>query len=454
MKKHIVFFVLVFAALINAQEFGIGVLMDSSLYANSPTAAPLMRGDYDNLPKSSSLKNFVPTPGNQGMTSTCAGWSTGYAGRTIIEAMRYGYSKDEVNNNTFSPSFVYNQIRVNNSCSGGTSLIDALDVLKNFGGMKFKEFGFECEREVTSNDKLKATDYRIIEYRDISHNDETAETKYVKKSLAEHKPVIIAFDCAPSFSKAKELWKPDSSEYKYWGRGHGMAVIGYDDEKFGGAFEIINSWGTKWGKDGFVWIKYSDFDYFTQYAFELVDKFVKDSNKVDLSGSLIFKESNGEDMRTKFVANHFITKKSYPAGTLFELRLSNNEPAYVYAFSSDLTNKTYKIFPFNNRMVAYLPYSQNNVAIPDEDSYNILDETAGTSYYCFLYSSKKLDIDAIMSSVEKEKGTFVDKVLKVLKNDLVDLSNINYSATDRIDFKAKSKGKSVVPVIVEIEHTK
>ena len=109
-----------------AQDHGFGVLLDSSLYKNSPTAAPLMRGDYDNLPLTVSLKEYTPTPGNQGYTSTCAAWSSAYAGRTILDAVKYNWNKKQIDSNAYSPSFIYNQIRMNKTCNGGTSLIDAL----------------------------------------------------------------------------------------------------------------------------------------------------------------------------------------------------------------------------------------------------------------------------------------------------------------------------------------
>ena len=38
-----------------------------------------------------------------------------------------------------------------------------------------------------------------------------------------------------------------------------MCVIGYDDNKSGGSFEVMNSWGEDWGDKGFFWIKYADF---------------------------------------------------------------------------------------------------------------------------------------------------------------------------------------------------
>jgi hypothetical protein len=436
----------------NAQNYGFGTLLDSSLYKNSPTAAPLMRGDYDDLPFSVSLKEYTPIPGNQGSTSTCAAWATAYAGRTILDALKYQWGRDSANKNTFSPSFVYNQIRMSKTCNGGTSLIDALDVIKNEGSIKFKEFGFECSRDVTEQDKSHAGDYKIIEYRDIFSSKVINKVKLVKKSLAEKHPVVIALDCPPSFMSAKEVMKPDSSEYKSWARGHALVVIGYDDHKYGGAFEIINSWGTKWGNKGFTWIKYADFQFFVPLAFELIDKRIPDPAKYDLSGTLSFKKSNGEPMKVRQDGDFLAMDKSYPSGTLFELKISNNEPAYVYAFSSDLTFKTYKIFPFTDRMVAYLPYSQNNVAIPDEESYNQLDTTTGKSYYCFLYSKEKLDIQNIMQKVEGAAGTMWERIKSVLESSMVDKNNIDFNFSDDIWFKAKSGGRSVIPVLIEINH--
>jgi hypothetical protein len=39
-----------------------------------------------------------------------------------------------------------------------------------------------------------------------------------------------------------------------------MCIVGYDDSKFGGAWEIQNSWGTDVGDQGYIWVRYSDFN--------------------------------------------------------------------------------------------------------------------------------------------------------------------------------------------------
>jgi hypothetical protein len=435
-----------------SQEYGMGALLDPELYKDCPTAAPLTRGDYTVLPPQASLKQYCPTPGNQGSTSTCAGWSSTYAGRTILEAIKRDWKKDEINKYAFSPSYVYNQLKKGNDCSGGISIGSALEVLKNQGALSLNEFDFNCSRKVTDIDRKIASGSKILEYRVIVDRSIAKKTPYIKKSLAEGNPVIIAFDCPPSFSMARQVWKPAANEYKEFGRGHGMAIIGYDDNKSGGAFEVMNSWGTDWGNAGFMWITYSDMDYFCKYGFELLDRKAQAGKKYDLSGGLLFRESNGNEMTATHNGRYYVMDKSYASGTLFQVYVTNDEPAYVYAFGTDNSFKVERLFPFNDKMIAYLPYKKNDVAIPDEDSYTMLDSASGASYYCFLYSTKPLEIDEIIRSIENGKGTMEQRFNEAMKIDGIDARNIEFGGTSKILFKAKSGGKTVIPVLVEIPH--
>ncbi len=438
-------------AITYSQGYGRGLIINDSLYASSPYAAPLMRGDYHDVPPKYSLKEYAPTPGYQGLLGTCSGWCTAYSARTILEAIKNGWNHSKTNANAFSPSFVYNQIRKRNNCTGGTSLIDALDVLKEEGCVKLNKFGYDCSREVTKEDKIRASKYKIIEYRRIANSWTENKSMYVKKSISNNRPVVIALNCPLSFNNAKKVWNPNSSDYKLLAMpGHGITVIGYDDNKYGGAFEVENSWGTNWGNKGFTWIRYYDFQKFCAFAFEVLDKSNNSSDSLDLRGSLRFRDSKGNDMISNFNGKYFVMKNSYPAGTLFELRISNSEPAYVYALGLDNTDNVTKIFPYNERMLAYLPYKQNDVAIPDEDHFNMIDSSLGPSYYCFLYSKKELDIDTIISKLQKDHSDIETRLKGAIGDIQVDNTNIEFNDGNEIKFSAKSKGKELVPILVEI----
>ena len=49
-----------------------------------------------------------------------------------------------------------------------------------------------------------------------------------------------------------------------------MCIIAYDDNKAGGSFLVQNSWGTDWGLDGRVWIKYGDLHDMTGEAWVII----------------------------------------------------------------------------------------------------------------------------------------------------------------------------------------
>ena len=449
-----VFFFFLITNSIYSQQYGMGLLTTDEAFENNSAAATLMRSDYSNLPPDVSLKSFAPTPGQQGLYGTCAGWSTGYAGRTILEAIRQNWDQPDTDNNVFSPSFIYNQIRMQENCFGASSMIDALDILKDQGGVKLEDFEYNCDRAVTETDKEKAQDFKILEYREIAHRRTKNKVDKVKKSISEMKPVVIAINCPKSFSNAKDVWTPAKKDYNGNHSGHGICVVGYDDNKYGGAFEIINSWGKSWGNNGYTWIKYSDFQHFCLFAFELIDKRRIEKNNYDLGGSLSFIDSDGFPMRIKVNGNKFEMEKEYTSGTLFELFISNNEPAYVYSFSYDTTKSLYKIFPFHDKMTPFLPYKQNNIAIPDEGSYNMLDEVSGVSTYCFLYSNEIIDLDLLLGNLELSNKNIKDSFEEFMSSKIVDQKNIEFVDGDILSFKAKSSGKNIVPIFIDIKHAK
>lgn len=447
-------FLFLFPFLLTAQDdYAVGTLLDSTYYENSPVKAPLMRGDYNNLPVAHSLKKYAPKPMSQGQKGTCAGWSSAYAARTILEAIINNYEGEKINEIAYSPSFVYNQLANDSSCQSGISLNQALSLIQNKGSISLAKFAYSCDRRVKLNDSIEALEHRIIEYREVANYSTGNQVKFIKKSIAENKPVVIAFDTPLSFSKAKELWSPDSSDMKFWGRGHGMAVVGYDDKKFGGAVELMNSWGTQWGKGGFTWVRYSDFEFFCRWAYELIDKSADASTRPDLSGSITFSETNNSPIISTFNGEYFKFDKPYYSGSLFNIIISNQQPAYVYAFSSDeATLKVEKIFPLNKNMSAFLPYTQNNIALPDEDTYLMLDDVKGKTYFCFLYSKTALDIDGKILKLSNYKGTLWEKIKSTFGELLIVADKIDYTSLGKVSFSAFSKDGSIIPVFFEIEH--
>ena len=101
-------------------------------------------------------------------------------------------------------------------------------------------------------------------------------------------------------------------------------------------------------------------------------------------------------------------------------------------------------------MVAYLPYKKNNIAIPDEEHFSLIDDKPGPAYFCFLYSKINIDINDIISKIENGTGSFTERIETALVNIRVDNAKITLIDGNEIKFTAKSDDKMVVPILVVI----
>ena len=145
------------------------------------------------------------------------------------------------------------------------------------------------------------------------------------------------------------------------------------------------------------------------------------------------------------------TANPYTSGTNFRIYISNNQPAYVYAISSDLTNQVTRIFPYEDGISAALTYKKNDVAIPDEDHFIQFDNQPGKDFLCVLYSRNALNINDIISRVSAQTGTFNERVYNVLRDRIVDPKNIKFNSNN-IAFDGTSNGKDLVALMVELDH--
>ena len=110
------------------------------------------------------------------------------------------------------------------------------------------------------------------------------------------------------------MWAPKYGENLT--EAHAMCVVGYDDNRYGGSFEVMNSWGNKYGDNGFVWIKYADFAKLVYEAYVIYTNGFK-------SGSCSYGDCVNSYSRYKF-----------NTGEIFEGIIKNNYPdvfgSYIY----------------------------------------------------------------------------------------------------------------------------
>lgn len=475
--KRILLHIILMSAIIPmmAQRHGTGLILDDDIADKIPQKTRLLTRSYTNLPKSWSLKQYCPRPGDQGPYETCVGWAAAYSARTIAEAVRQGWTNtNTITNEAFAPLFVYGHIKYSDTknCNRGTNIEKAMKLMKNTGVVKKRSLDAMCVESVQSSLNTEAAKYKIDDYFLLFGPQHTYETAIntTKKAISENCPVVIGFYTQPSFSQyGFECWKNLSEKTD---GSHAMCVVGYDDNKFGGAFLLLNSWGTQWGKDGYAWVTYKDYSQYTHDALELYLKPVAKTttptkpttptqpttttvtyNK--FAGQLGLKLATGEQLKaalgtTSNGLKRYRITESLPSGTRYRILISNNQPGYVYVFSSDLQNNAAVNFPADSKTSAALTYKKNAIALPGETSWLELDDTRGTDYLCVLFSKKQVDVTSLLNHLQNGKGTFYEKVQSGFSKYLVAQSDIKFS-TSNISFTATSTA-DVVPLLIEISH--
>ena len=438
------------------REYAMGCRLDDEAYESTPTKPRLLTRSYETLPSRVNWETYCPTPADQGSYGTCTSWAVAYAARTIMEAIAQDREDPDANAElAFSPSFVYYHIKDkdDSGCTNGSSISNALQLLTTQGVPRKSTFFSDCATYIPQVAVNEAKEYRIKDYFTLFLMDATQGRKIeaTKKALAEGRPVIISMACYESFSHVKHVWNGSADEQ----RGHhAMCVVGYDDDESGGAFRIMNSWGTGWGEGGFAWVRYSDFARYVRYGFEMYLNPTQEETR--LAGSLKIRLNSGSFMQVKQAQKDgccvYRVPRSYPSGTQYRVLISNNAPAYVYLIGSDLGCRPDVLFPPSPKVSPALVYAANDIAVPDERWDIRTDNTVGTDYLCVIYSSSALDIDALCARIAASSGSFPQRVTKALGSDCVPYSEISFSPNE-VKFSTAST-RTVVPVIIEIPHSK
>lgn len=266
-------------------------------------------GFGDELPASTSLREFAPYPGNQGMYGTCVGWSFGYCGLTTLYARQFGIkNRNVITAMAMCPYTIYNNIRSTEDCSMGTELNDAGAFVTSTGSKRFHLRESDCGTTDEFDDNFiiyKADGYSTLwDWSEDGESEEKDKVNKAKNALADGNIVLIGMGVSSSFQSGVnengEWIKSDLSWENEPMGGHAMCVIGYDDNRLGGTFELQNSWGQDWGDNGYVYVGYDDFQEYVVCAGVME---LDDQNKWTDMGAkkgCLFGDCNGQYSRFTF----------------------------------------------------------------------------------------------------------------------------------------------------------
>jgi C1A family cysteine protease len=205
------------------------------------------------IPASIDLSGLFPLPGDQGNQNSCVGWALGYAIKTYQEKVQYQW--DLTLETTFSPAFIYNQINGGNDT--GSNPLTAFNLLQSQGVASLSTMPYN-QQDYTSQPTQTAIDeaslYKVRAFSKIESIDSA------KAALANQVPIYGSLRVYQSFSSLASAGENALYNSFIGGQsiGHAVVVVGYDDNKFGGAFKIMNSYGQSWGDNGFFWVRYND----------------------------------------------------------------------------------------------------------------------------------------------------------------------------------------------------
>jgi len=130
---------------------------------------------------------------------------------------------------------------------------DNADFLKDYGVpdeacWPYPNVKYQFPLNTTSDDWMNRT-VKITSWGHLSNNQES-----IKQAIIDHGPVIAIFQIFEDFM----MYRRGIYQHR-WGKSlgpHVVAIVGYNDDP--GYWICKNSWGTKWGEQGWFKIKYGE----------------------------------------------------------------------------------------------------------------------------------------------------------------------------------------------------
>jgi C1A family cysteine protease len=396
--------------------------------------APTSRGGA--LPTSYSLKKYAPPVGDQGGYGACTAWATAYAGMTILQNIalnREGATLTE--NECFSPQLTYDICRLDedSTCSEGVYVKSALNSLVKFGSTTLEKYPYSCNRidtermgvqraytEQSEREQIKSllTSSRSSRLQGFISISGSSIIENVKYYLSRNMPIVIAVPMYNSLESntVSGVWNGARDDFD---GGHAMCIVGYDDNKEGGAFEILNSWGEYWSSQGFVWFRYADFCEIVREAYALRGIVSEDESEIQLNDfevliSAVGKKT-GKSLSVSSQTNSF-PKDAFKTGAFantlnimypseednfhLTIKSKSNDGFYVYAFNLDYYGMASIISPADGYGKYCNGYNEGLI-IPSNQQSGISLRGYDGGEFCVLLSKKELDQSEIDESLTR-----------------------------------------------------
>ncbi len=413
------------------------------------------------LPEAVSLLRFAPERGDQGQQGSCVAWSSAYAAQTILYAAA---THENPNRIKFSPSYLYNQIRLD-GCQG-SYIQRAMDAMSRNGGVPLNDYPYDdqdCEREPNMQQIREGQQNKIHSFTRLTNDNEEINPRAIKEHLAKDAPVVIGMMVGQSFMQdmmGQELWQPTQMDASQMGMGgHAMCVIGYDDRKFGGAFQIMNSWTPNWGKNGIAWVRYGDFKEYVREAYG-IDPLPKRSNVANIPLECAIGLVNNEGRQyiklRSAGGNLFQTVAPIKVGTRFKMEIKNATECYIYVFGQETDGSSYVLFPYLKKgetVSKHSPYCgiTGFRLFPKSQSMEA-DSLGKQDFIAVVVSKDELDYNQLNTAINQSRqSNYQGKVNEALKSIMIAGARFNNTNDGTMYFKVDANSNKAVACVVAID---
>lgn len=235
----------------------------------------------DLIAQSVSLEAYCPKKNGQYL-STCFAYAPVYTALSIMHNVRAGADDEsKANFKVLSDGFVASKVkqekgffgRMFNKCGRYATVDLALGVLLKTGTVLKSDFPDGCATGEISKHIESAKTYRIKDTV-LLGDEKIASVKHIeaiKSSLRDRSPVIIALFQEDFFhnNTKYELNFPDNYAGHTQNANHVICIVGFDEERMGGAFLVKNNY-PNWGKHGFAYVRYEDMMKLIRYSYRMV----------------------------------------------------------------------------------------------------------------------------------------------------------------------------------------
>jgi hypothetical protein len=295
-------------------------------------------------------------------------------------------------------------------------------------------------------------------------NINAISVRAIKEHLAKDAPVVIGMMVGQSFMqdmKGQELWQPRGMDASQMGMGgHAMCVIGYNDKKFGGAFQIMNSWTEEWGDKGIAWVRYGDFKTYVKEAYGL-DPLPKRSEvaNIPLECTIgLVKNDDKQYIQLKSTgSNSFQTVSPIKQGTRFKMEIKNETECYIYIFGAESDGKTsYVLFPYlkqGETVSKHYPYCGiTGYRLFPKDQSMEPDNVGTRDYIAVVVSKDELQYNDINNKISQASGaSYAEKVNNALQSILIPSARFTSTSDGTIYFKVDANSNKAVASIVAFD---